>query len=433
MDNFKVKKFNNGLKVLVVQNPNTDIIYYNLSLNIGHDIEKKTQLELSHFIEHLLTTYTSSKYPNAYKNRELFALHNIEEDAETDNKRMTFRLEFKKDYLDLVLDYIINSILDFKIDCKLFENERNSVIEELNEIINDGEYDFETYIYSIIYKNHSRGISQKERLKSVKKTNEKDVIHFFNKYITLNNMVLSFLGNINPTQLFKKINKLLNSQKSKKVSKEKLYTFKKINITSLNKILFFKKIAPISNIKVIFKLDYTLFDEIYYDIYAILELLAGNLNSILFKKMRSELGLIYDIETSLELDEIDKNVGYLFFSTSSNTSNILKIIESFITVFKHIKTHYISSSYIDAYINKVKIDKSKEKFVREPNKILDDYCSYLLWDKKIITSSEQYKKYSNISQKNLLKTCNDIFNFNNMIIAYTGNKNISNEINNLIN
>ena len=80
----------------------------------------------------------------------------------------------------------------------MFVQEKNSVIEELNSIINETNYKFETKIDSIIYKNHSRSISQDVRLKNCLKLKPKDIHKFYQKYFVPQNMVLSFYGNIDP-------------------------------------------------------------------------------------------------------------------------------------------------------------------------------------------------------------------------------------------
>ena len=146
-----LKKLDNGMKILILTNKKSKMITFNMSLKVGSDIEKDKTFEVGHFLEHLFSLYTSSKYPDGSKNREYFSMNNIDEEAEITSKNILFELEFKKKYLNFIVDIVSHSINDFKCDTKMFVQEKNSVIEELNAIINETNYKFETKIDSIIY------------------------------------------------------------------------------------------------------------------------------------------------------------------------------------------------------------------------------------------------------------------------------------------
>merc|ERR1711991_1200965 len=121
---------------------------------------------------------------------------NIDIDAETDNKYIGFNLEFKKKHLDIVLEIVTHALRDFKVDKLMFQNEKNSIIEELNEIIDDNMYTFNTIVSNNIYNKHNRAISQKERLKKCKTYTEEDLQEYYRKYVTPSNVVIGLAGNL---------------------------------------------------------------------------------------------------------------------------------------------------------------------------------------------------------------------------------------------
>ncbi len=149
MYNFKKLLLNNGLKVLFIPDKELKLNIFEINLMIGNDVETKEMLEVGHFIEHLFSLYTSTKYPNGTKNRDMFYFKNIDIEAEIVNKNVKFKLEFETKNTDLVIDIITNALLDFTIDDEMFSKEKNAVIEELNEIIKDDEYEFSKKIVSI--------------------------------------------------------------------------------------------------------------------------------------------------------------------------------------------------------------------------------------------------------------------------------------------
>ena len=52
----------------------------------------------------------------------------------------------KNNFFDKFIDMLINALYDYHVDEKLFQNEKNSVVEELNAINNDNDYKFETFV-----------------------------------------------------------------------------------------------------------------------------------------------------------------------------------------------------------------------------------------------------------------------------------------------
>ena len=92
----------------------------------------------------------------------------------------------------------------------MFVQEKNSVIEELNAIINESNYKLETKIDSVIFKNHSRSISQDKRLQNCLKLKPKDIEAFYKKYFVPENIVLGFFGNLEATPLFNKVKRVFD-------------------------------------------------------------------------------------------------------------------------------------------------------------------------------------------------------------------------------
>ena len=116
---------------------------------------------------------------------------------------------------------------------------------------------------------------------------------FYKKYFIPSNIVISFYTSIEPKSLFNKIKKNFENIKPRHTINYPCYKYK-YNIS--NQIVYLKKNNHVSNLKIYYRIPYTFFDDEYYPIYALLKILGSDLNSLLFKKLRSEQGLIYDID-----------------------------------------------------------------------------------------------------------------------------------------
>jgi len=421
-----LKKLDNGMKILILTNKKSKMITFNMSLKVGSDIEKDKTFEVGHFLEHLFSLYTSSKYPDGSKNREYFSMNNIDEEAEITSKNILFELEFKKKYLNFIVDIVSHSINDFKCDTKMFVQEKNSVIEELNAIINETNYKFETKIDSIIYKNHSRSISQDQRLKNCLKLKPKDIQQFYQTYFVPQNMVLSFYGNLEPTTLYNKLKTIFNKNIDNNIPI--VYPCYNYQPKVEHKIIYFKKNSSISNLRIYFRVPFTFFDKEYYTIYSILKILSSDLNSILFKKLRSEKGLIYDIDADMELDKDSNDLSLIEFSTSMDTANFIKVLKIILNILDDIKKKDIAAEYILKYKDNIKINKLYHEFCENPGKLLTEYTDYILWDQPLISIEQEFKNFANINALKLKKMCNIIFDTKNIHVCYDGKTNYNNKI-----
>ena len=427
MYDYKTYNLKNGLKILTMPSKKNKLVTIQLIFKLGNDIETTNRLlELSHFMEHLFCLFTSTKYPNGKDNRTYISNNNIDLDAEVVNKHILFSLEFKNKHIEKVFDMVSHALADFKEDKSLFSQEKNAVIEELNDFIKDPDYKFGKKIDTILFKGHQREKTIEMRIDNCKKTKIADLSKYYKKYFTPKNYVIGVQGNFNNSDIFS-LKKSLSGLTGNEHKYDKFIYNNKTNI------IFFKKESKISNLKIYFKIPYTLFDNESYIIDAIIDIISSDLNSLFLKKLRTEKGLIYDLEMESELDEIDKNLSIIEISTTCNTGNILKVIYYIMEIIYDVKNKFIEDIEISKYKEQCQISYIKDKASPSPIDILNSYCNYLLWDQKIITYEEEYQKTIDIDKHKLKTTAKNIFNFDNMILCYDSIYNLDSKIHKIIN
>ena len=427
MYEYKTETLKNGLKLLRIPNKDTNLILFQILMKLGQDIETKSTLECGHFIEHLFSMFTSSKYPDGKKNREDMSFKNIDLDAEIQNKSIKFVLEFDKKHIEYVIDLVTNALLDFKVDKSMFNPEKNAVIEELNEIIKDEDYNFETTINKIIFKNHQREYPEKLRLNNTKKLNYKNIESYYKHHFSSKNYMIGLFGNLDPKYL-----KLLKSHMVK-LSNTNNYHYKPYSMNVNERLIFYNNKAKVSNLKLIFKTNYNLFDKEYYIIKSLIEILTGDLNSLLLKVLRNEKGLVYHCQGDYEPDVFNKGLSVVTITTLCNTNNLLKVVEYIIEVLIFVKDNYVNDKYIEAYKSLVKIQKEKELFSKNPDDVLLNYSQALLWNKPIISFNNEYVNLGNIDKEKIKNQANKIFKQSNLVLCYDGNKKMNKNILDLVN
>lgn len=438
MESYKTKTTHCGLKTIVVKRPNNlNRIQLNLVYGIGSDLEKGSNLEISHFLEHLFVSLTSKKYPSSKKNREIFSKHDISYTASVGTKTTEFEFSFDKQYMQFFFDILINAMYDFRVDKEIFKNEKNSIIEELNEIIDDLSYPLETNTESVIYRGHNRQQSQKKRLENTKKITPQNIESFYKKFYRLPYCVLGIYGNIEINSLCKIIDKIASSFKQSLIQKpynslliKNLYP--SYNLFNESKVIFSSKSDTISTIKILWRIDMNTFSKSYFNLYCLDYVLLDDLSSLLLKKLRGELGLIYDIKSQFSLDEHQNSLSFYIFETTVASSKVLKVISAFMDVINSITENPISSSDYSKYIQHQKtiIDDRKESL--DYKYYLNNYAKYLLYDEKFKTLKDEDKLYLGVTPQSILDTARKILNTNNLYISYSNNKNISKKIDKLL-
>lgn len=432
--NYKTYKLQNGLNIVFVPDKKIKLIYINIGVKIGSDTETVKTLELSHFIEHLFTLLTSNKYNDGLANRNILSKYNIDQDAEVITKNTDFQYVMKKKYLNKFLDILGNALVDFTIDEKLFINEKNSVVEELNAIINDADYKFESFVDKTLYRSHTRNYTQELRLANVKTTKPKDILDFFKKYYKPENMVISFFGDVDQkktvsffTDIFKSYNML-----DKRPIKNLYADENKINIRNTKKIFYLKEKKQTCNLKIIFNIPYVFFDDEYYCIFSILNILTYDLSSILLNRLRNKEGLIYDLNGQMDLDENTSNLSFVYFETSVESDKITRVIEIILEELRNLKAGKIDEAIIKRYKESLKIKFIRDSLTFQPMRLIDEYTKYVLWGKKIIKFNDEYKKFGDVNKNHITKIANKIFDFNKISIFYNGSQNHDSKISKLL-
>ena len=434
--NYKKVVLKNNLTLIFVPNKKIKLIYINIGVKIGSDVEHLKTLEISHFIEHLFTLLTSNKYSNGLENRNMISKLNINLDAEVITKNTNFQYVLKKKYLNKLLDMIANSLFDFTIDEELFKNEKNSVIEELNAIINDNDYAFETFVDKSLYKEHTRPYSQEQRLKNVKIVTPKDILDFFNKFYLPENMVISIFGDVNQTKtikIFDDVYDFFVKKNSLEGRSLKLYKEEIKYKHKLGKHIFhLKEKKQTCNIKIIFNIPYTFFENEYYIIFAILNILTFDLSSILLDRLRNKEGLIYDLQGQMDLDENTKELSFVYFETNAESSKVTRVIEIILEELKNLRDGKIMQSIIDRYKESLKIKFIRDKLTFKPMKMIDEYTKYVLWGEKIVKFEDEFKNFGNVNKSNITRISKQIFNMKNISIFYNGSNNHDSKIKKLL-
>lgn len=306
----------NGLKVITIKK-DTRLASINIGVNIGSLYEDEKELGMSHFVEHMLFKGTKNR-SNEQLNRELEFLGG-DYNAYTDYISTVYSItcldeEFEKG-IELLSDMVLNS----SFDEKEMKKEKGVVLSEIKSDKDDIE-DLSisrTHEYAFDKSALRNSIAGTEE--HVKGFKRKQVYDFYKKYYTPDNCVIVTVSAFSHEQMQKIITDLFGKWEGKSHKKAKIIkeenkdivktTYKsKIEQGTVTYLYAFKEVCEKDKLPLKI-LSYKL---------------AESSNSILFRELREERGLAYDVYSQMDLDE---NVNTMNIFTSVREESIDEVIE----------------------------------------------------------------------------------------------------------
>lgn len=306
----------NGLKVITIKK-DTRLASINIGVNIGSLYEDEKELGMSHFVEHMLFKGTKNR-SNEQLNRELEFLGG-DYNAYTDYISTVYSItcldeEFEKG-IELLSDMVLNS----SFDEKEMKKEKGVVLSEIKSDKDDIEdlsisRTHEYAFHKSALRNSIAGTE--EHVKGFKR---KQVYDFYKKYYTPDNCVIVTVSAFSHEQMQKIITDLFGKWEGKSHKKAKIIKEENKNIvkTTYKSQIEQGTVTYLYAFKEVCEKDKLPLKILSYK-------LAESSNSILFRELREERGLAYDVYSQMDLDE---NVNTMNIFTSVREESIDEVIE----------------------------------------------------------------------------------------------------------
>ena len=259
----------------------------NLNYLAGAIFENEEQEGLSHLIEHLLFKDNDSSLISQLE------LAGAEVNAYTYKENVCFEMTCLASKLDKLLPVFLEFFLQLKFTDEQFRKEKKVIIQELKEDKDDHEAEGLEYLFE---KNFNRKLGHRigGRISQVEKYKKEDILKYYKKFYTPDRMVLTIVHGdeeFSGEKIF--FDKLQGYSSLKDKDPYRLKAFDKITkLKHVNKtyyrkvestIQYFSFNGPALNYKNFYA--YVILDEILFE----------GLSSVLFKKFREEVPLVYGL------------------------------------------------------------------------------------------------------------------------------------------
>lgn len=306
----------NGLKVITIKK-DTRLASINIGVNIGSLYEDEKELGMSHFVEHMLFKGTKNR-SNEQLNRELEFLGG-DYNAYTDYISTVYSItcldeEFEKG-IELLSDMVLNS----SFDEKEMKKEKGVVLSEIKSDKDDIEDLSISRTHEYAFNKSALRNSIAGTEEHVKGFKRKQVYDFYKKYYTPDNCVIVTVSAFSHEQMQKIITDLFGKWEGKSHKKAKIIKEenKEVVKTTYKSQIEQGTVTYLYAFKEVYEKDKLPLKILSYK-------LAESSNSILFRELREERGLAYDVYSQMDLDE---NVNTMNIFTSVREESIDEVIE----------------------------------------------------------------------------------------------------------
>lgn len=426
-----IYKLNNGVKVIIVP-LDTKLTSVSLSIKLGIIHEKKNEMGLTHYMEHLMARMTSQKYPdNKYVSQEL-SKRGAFVNAYVDDYETKFYIQGLFKDVDFYLDVIANGIFNFHLIGEIAEKEKQSVIHEMQQQMSKNKYMFEYKINKYFYPKYSYHYHYKDYIELLKKYDISKITDYIRKHISLKNTTVSVSC---PLDGVEKAKKLIKKHFEDKVQKH-IVKLKYPNLIHVNKGL---KIIHVSRAKdddsVLFRvyvnkpIEYL--SKQYLCLMIFQNLLCNFQAGVLYNVLRKQYGLIYSVNMMVNINFHNYKSSSYNIETATNVANVPTFIHHFLNIMK---TYTFRDEDIENTKNNIYIKMENRRFYTLTS-INEKYEKFLLHNKP--TADEEveilrlYKSLKMSYIKKMLKKFQTEI-LENGIVFYYSNEDLNKKIKNIL-
>lgn len=424
---FKKYLLKNGIKAIIIP-LDTKLTYISTSISTGFNNETEKTRHVTHYYEHLLARFMSRKFKDVkYIDKEL-ANRGAKKNAYVNNNETCVYIEGKYDDLGFFMDIISSTFKKFYFNKNLALREKKAVLQEIDNIIAKGNYEFNLRIFKYLYPKYGNIEDFGKHIKNVKRFTDKDIKSFIKNNLCSKNIVVTITCPKNKIRdAHKNLIKYFGTIKNKNKCNN-MFPILQHNNKSFKVVGIKNNINKNNIIRLYLCKDIEHNSREHFMLLVIYDILFNFNSGVFYKKLRDELGLIYSMGFNVNIDIINKKSSYIYISTKSNFKNLPIIIKELINI---LNTYKITETDIKIAKNINQIEYENLKF-RNLSSFNYRYKKHLLFNKKFVSNKEGYNIINSFTFKEISEYYDKLRNdmLKRGIIFYYSKKNLNKSIDN---
>lgn len=409
MQHFKKTILPNGLRVIMVQKPDSLASTVLVLVEAGSEYETKETSGLSHFLEHMCFKGTKKRPKSIDISGTLDGI-GAEYNAFTSQEWTGYYAKAETKHLDLILDVVSDIYLNPTFDLKEIDKERGVIIEEINMYEDNPPRRVQELFSQLLYGDQPAGWDVGGRKEVIHKLTREDFIKYRSKNYLAQATTVVVVGSFKEAELLKKIEDhfagmgrtlkaVKPKTKEKQAKPEILVKHKKSDQTHL----------------VLGVRAFDTFDERRYALQVLANILGGGMSSRLFQKVREELGAAYYVRASVDL-ALDH--GFLETSAGVHHEKAKEVIAAILGELKRLAKEPIS---------KEELTRAKDHLVgglvlglETSDAVAMYYGEQEVMKKALLTPEEIMSKIQAVTAKQIQEVAKGIVKNKNLNLAMIG-------------
>lgn len=411
----------NGLRIMLVPNKNTQAVTVLAVVGAGSKYETKQNNGISHFVEHMFFKGTK-KRPDTLAISETLDKVGGFYNAFTSKEYTGYFAKVASRHADLALDWVSDIFLNSKIESKEIEKEKGVIIEELNMYLDTPVRHIRDLFEELLYGDQPAGWEIVGTKDNLKKLQRKDFVDYIKNHYSSQNTIICVSGNFSQEKIVADIKrkfKIINKQAPKeklKVIEEQIDPKIRLKFKETDQTHFCFGVRA-----------FDLFSPKIYVQEVLATILGGNMSSRLFIKVREKSGLAYYIKTDAESFT---DSGYFVTQAGIPHSALSKAVAMILKEYKDLSQKIITESEL----KKAK-DYLKGNLVlslESCDALASFYAGQELLTGHILTLKEECAKIDKVKASEVKALAKEIFKKEGLSLAVIGPHKNENELQKLM-
>lgn len=397
---FDLKKYNldNGLNLVTIKKE-TQLVSIHIGIKIGSIYENREEKGIAHFVEHMLFKGTENK--NNEELNESLEQRAGEYNAYTDYNCTVYSITALNDELKMSIELLSDMLQNSTFLADEVEKERGVILAE----IRTSKDDIEDYSFRKVMENAFRNSSIKidtiGKESTIKKFTRDQLVDFYCRYYVPNNTCITIVSPNEHEEIFNLVAKYFSSWKSCDYIKGSV----KVENNIPSRKVSYKRDIEQSTIVYLYTF-HGLSKQEELALRILNYKLGESANSILFRKLREEKGLAYDVYSELDAT---KDVKILSIYTSVNEEDVSDAVDTIDGIIYDIKNKNIVLDERNISLMK-KVLKTAVAGTLEDSTQLGNYVLH-----QIIDGEDIYEFVDDMNNMERIKS-EDIYNISRKVL-----------------
>lgn len=389
----------NGIRLISIKR-DTQIASLHIGIKVGSLNEKGKDRGISHFIEHMLFKGTNTK-----SNEEIndtLEKRGGEYNAYTDYSCTVYTITALSEELETSVEVLSDMVQNSQFPENEIEKERGVILAEIRTSKDDIEdYSFNK-INEMAFESSPLRYDTLGEEKTVKKFTRKQLMNFYNKYYVPNNCFISIVSPYEHKDILELVEKYFKTWKWKQLEKEEVIIENNIPVkkTTLKKNIEQSTIIYAFTFHGLSKREELALKVLNHKF-------GESANSILFRELREDRGLAYDVYSHLDMTSFVKT---LYIYTAVGPESVEETLEALDSCISRIKSGDINFND-DTVVLMRKVLKTAVAATLEDSTDLGNYVLHQsLEDEGIFEFVEDMKNLEDIKSKDIYEVAKKVFN-----------------------